>query len=141
MFNKKILNNILWAVTAVFYLLSVFYLTSGFVLAQSSGGWKQAPDFKSPFNDWCSFLKFLNDMIKWVLVIGLLIGVVMIIYGGIKFVTAGGSTEAAGTAGKIIGFAAVGIVIIALAFALVRVLGSLTGVDFSTECEGQQILQ
>ncbi len=138
--QKKFFYNILWGVTFLTYLISFFYFFSPLALAQEEGTWKQANIGEPPFKDWCSFLKFLSDMIKWILIIGLLIGVVVIIFGGISFLTAGGDSAKAGQAGKTIGFAAVGIVIVALAFAFVRVLGSLTGVDFNVECEGQQLL-
>jgi len=58
------------------------------------------------------------------------IAVIMIIYGGITYVTAAGKDEAVGNAKKIIMYALVGIVIILLSFALVNtVLGAGTGAE------------
>ena len=49
-----------------------------------------------------------------------LIAVIMIIYGGITYVTAGGNDEKVGKAKKIIMYAIVGIVIVLISFALVN---------------------
>ncbi|MBN1494994.1 hypothetical protein JW911_04650 [Candidatus Peregrinibacteria bacterium] len=49
-----------------------------------------------------------------------LIAVIMIIYGGITYVTAGGKEEAVGKAKKIIMYAIIGIVIVLISFALVN---------------------
>ena len=132
--KKKIFYNILVATVMINYLFAYFVPVA--VLAQSEG-WRLAPVGKEPFTDWCTFIQFIHGLLRWLLVFGLIIGVVMIIFGGISFLTAGGDTAKAGTAGKMIGFAAVGIVIIAMAFALVKVLASLVGIDVNTECAGQ----
>jgi hypothetical protein len=49
-----------------------------------------------------------------------LIAVIMIIYGGITYVTAAGNEEAVGKAKKIIMYAIIGIVIVLISFALVN---------------------
>ena len=57
-----------------------------------------------------------------------LIAVVMIIYGGFLYVTAAGKEESIGTAKKIIMYAAIGIIVILLSFAIVNtVLTAGTG--------------
>lgn len=57
-----------------------------------------------------------------------LIAVVMIIYGGFLYVSAGGADEKIGKAKKIIMYAVVGIIVILLSFAIVNtVLGAGTG--------------
>lgn len=136
MLSKRIFYNILWGVTAFTYLLSVFYLSSGLAFAQTYSMPTAGVDEDQGPQNWCEFMQFLRGLIQWMLIIGLIIGVVMIIYGGIRFLTAGGDAAGAATAGKIIGFSAVGIVVIALAFALVRVIASLTGINIDTgKCE------
>ena len=59
-----------------------------------------------------------------------LVAVIMIIYGGVTYVTAAGQDEAIGNAKKIITYSLVGIIIILLSFAIVNtVLGAGTGVE------------
>jgi len=56
------------------------------------------------------------------------IAVIMIIYGGVTYVTAAGKDEAVGNAKKIIMYALIGIIIVLLSFAVVNtVLGAGTG--------------
>ena len=57
-----------------------------------------------------------------------IVAVLMIIYGGITYVTAGGAQDKVDSAKKVIMYALVGIIIILLSFAIVNtVLGSATG--------------
>lgn len=59
-----------------------------------------------------------------------LLAVIMVIYGGVTYVTAAGKDEAVGNAKKIIMYALIGIIIILLAFAIVNtVLGAPEGVE------------
>jgi hypothetical protein len=58
------------------------------------------------------------------------LAVIMIIYGGVTYVTAAGKDEAVGNAKKIIMYALVGILIVLLSFALVNtILGAGTGME------------
>ncbi len=57
-----------------------------------------------------------------------LLAVIMVIYGGITYVTSAGNDEAVGKAKKIILYSVVGIIVILLSFVIVgAVLGSRTG--------------
>ena len=57
-----------------------------------------------------------------------IVAVMMIIFGGVTYVTAGGKQESVDNAKKIIMYALVGIIIILLSFAIVNtVLGAATG--------------
>ncbi len=59
-----------------------------------------------------------------------LLAVIMIIYGGVSYVTSAGNDEAVGKAKKIIMYAIIGIILILLSFVLVRaVLGAGTGTE------------
>ena len=60
-----------------------------------------------------------------------LIAVIMIIYGGITYVTAGGAQEKIESAKKIIMYAIVGIIIVLISFALVNTVigGATAGTD------------
>jgi len=82
-------------------------------LAAATGGQTSARDLVLTFLNF--FLGFLG-----------LLAVIMVIYGGILYVTAGGEPDKADKGKKIIMYAVVGIVIILLSFALVyTVLGGL----------------
>jgi hypothetical protein len=59
-----------------------------------------------------------------------LLAVIMVIYGGVTYVTAAGNDEAIGNAKKIIMYALIGIIIILLSFAVVNtILGAGEGVE------------
>lgn len=59
-----------------------------------------------------------------------LLAVIMVIYGGVTYVSSAGNDEAVGKAKKIIMYALVGIVIILLSFVIVRaILGAGTGTE------------
>jgi len=68
----------------------------------------------------------LNIVNFFLLFLGL-IAVIMIIYGGITYVTAGGNQESVDKAKKIIMYAIIGIVIVLISFALVRTVISGAG--------------
>ena len=58
------------------------------------------------------------------------IAVIMIIYGGILYVTAAGEQEKIDTAKKILMYAAIGIIVILLSFAIVNtIIGAGTGTE------------
>ncbi len=57
-----------------------------------------------------------------------ILAVIMVIYGGVTYVTAAGSDESIGNAKKIILYSLVGIIVILLSFAIVNtILGAGTG--------------
>lgn len=59
-----------------------------------------------------------------------ILAVIMVIYGGVTYVTAAGADDAIGNAKKIILYSLIGIVIILLSFAIVNtILGAGTGVE------------
>lgn len=59
-----------------------------------------------------------------------LLAVVMVIYGGVTYVSSAGNDEAVGKAKKIIMYALIGIVIILLSFVVVKaILGAGTGTE------------
>lgn len=125
------------------FIVTISYLAFAFLPILALAQDRTPPPItpKANISTACELLKLISDLVKWLLVVGLIIGVIVIIWGGITFVTAGGSTEKAGTAGKIIAFAAVGIVFIALAYAIVRVIGNLLGIDFTASCGEVNLLE
>lgn len=69
-------------------------------------------------------LKILNFFLTF---LGIL-AVIMVVYGGVTYVTSAGNDEAIGNAKKIIMYAVVGLIVILLSFAIIRtVLDAGTG--------------
>jgi len=69
-------------------------------------------------------LKILNFFLTF---LGIL-AVIMVVYGGVTYVTSAGNDEAIGNAKKIIMYAVVGLIVILLSFAIIRtVLSAGTG--------------
>jgi len=80
----------------------------------------------------------LVNITNWLLVFALVIGVIMIIVGGVMYITAGGSTDKAKTASKLIAYAAIGIAVVALAWGIVKVVASLVGAQDSVSGFGPE---
>lgn len=62
----------------------------------------------------------LTNIINWVLAAGGIIAVGVIVYGAIKFLTSQGQPDKTKQASQIIAYAIIGLVIVALAFAIVN---------------------
>lgn len=69
-----------------------------------------------------SFRVMIKRIVDFILLFLGLIAVVMVIYGGFLYVTSAGNEEAVGKGKKILIYAAIGIVIILISFALVNTL-------------------
>jgi len=80
--------------------------------------------------------KAKNLVLKWPWITGLIIAVGMIIWGGIKYVTAGGNQEKAGEGAKIVGYSLLGVAIMVLAFALVNIVASIFNADTTSVIGG-----
>lgn len=77
-----------------------------------------------------SLRQLVLTMVNYFLTFLGIVAVIMVIYGGITYVTAAGKDEQIGNAKKIIMYALIGIVIILLSFALVNtILGAGTGTE------------
>ncbi len=89
----------------------------------------QDGDYPDPITTICNILNLIKDII---LAIGLGIAVIILIVGGINYITSGGSAEKADGAKKLIINAIIGIIIIlAAAFILALVQGLLTNAEVS----------
>lgn len=69
----------------------------------------------------------LSNIVNWVLTAAGLIAVGVIIYGAIKFLAAQGQPDKIKQAKQIVAYALVGLVIVALAFAIVNFIFNLAG--------------
>jgi len=64
---------------------------------------------------------------QWILVFGLIIGVLFIIYGGVKYITSGGDETKSKEGKKTIITAIIGVVFLLLAVVIVRIVANFIG--------------
>ncbi len=69
----------------------------------------------------------LNNIISWVLAAAGLIAVGVIVYGAIKFLLAQGQPDKIKQAKEIVAYALIGLVVVALAFAIVNFVLGIAG--------------
>ncbi len=74
--------------------------------------------------------KILNNLVGVFIAIGGLVFFFMLLFGGIRFMTAGGDPKNAESARKTITNAVIGLIIVVSAFLITTVLGELLGIDF-----------
>lgn len=74
--------------------------------------------------------KFLNNLITLIYTISFVVFVFMLLWGGFQWLSSGGEKEAIGEARQRIIHALIGIVILAVAFAIFEVVGTFTGFKF-----------
>lgn len=78
-------------------------------------------------NEIVEFYNIICVTTQWFLVFGLIIGVLFVIWGGIKYVTSHGDSTSESDAKKIIRNAMIGVAFLILAVALVRIVASFFG--------------
>ena len=69
----------------------------------------------------------LEDAVSWILGIALAISIVMLIYGGLYYVTSSGDMEKATTSKKIIKYALLGVAITGVSYVIVQLLDTIIG--------------
>ncbi|MDO8558638.1 MAG: pilin [bacterium] len=84
----------------------------------------------------CDFYEIIQAATSWILVFGLLIGVLFVIWGGVKYITSGGDDTKAKDAKNIILYAIIGTVFLVLATALIKIIASFFGADLDVSLEG-----
>lgn len=127
-FNTKSVRQVLW--TAVLMTLGLFLvnvLGADIALAQISPG--DQPTIISGLSGGSTelrevALKIINFFLGFLGILAL----IMVIYGGFLYVSSAGNQENTEKAKKILLYAAIGIIVIAVSFALVNtILGAATG--------------
>ncbi len=73
---------------------------------------------------------FFNTAIQLIYIVAGLLFVFMVIISALQWITSGGDKEAVAGARNRLTFAIIGIVVLALAFVIIRVLGQITGFEF-----------
>lgn len=76
------------------------------------------------------FSLFLSNLIKLIFAIAALVFVFMIVWGAWEWLTSGGDKEKVASARQRIINAIIGLVLFAIAFAVIGVLGTFTGFNF-----------
>lgn len=126
--KNKLVKQILTATGLLALVLSmsaVAYATSGF---GTDGA--QIGAIAENTNNASSLRELVITIINYFLGFLGLLAVIMVVYGGVTYVTSAGNDEAIGNAKKIILYAVVGIVIILLSFVIVNtVIGAGGGVE------------
>lgn len=84
---------------------------------------------KSPDVGYSSLGNFINNVIQLVFAVAAIIVLVMVILGAYEWIVSGGDKEAVGKARNRILNALVGLAVLAVAFALTRVVAQFTGID------------
>ncbi len=111
------------------------------LLAQTGGSIKdtfgtiQPPKQLQPFIDkggtgagGISF--FLNNLITLIYIVGAIIFVFMLLWGALEWIMSGGEKEKVGNAQKRITHALIGITLMAIAFAILKAVGTFLGFEF-----------
>lgn len=80
----------------------------------------------------CATVLFQN-LIFWALTFAGIVALVLLIVGGIKYITSGGDAKAADGAKKTITWALIGLVVILMSFAVLSLIAGITGVKCITK--------
>jgi len=102
----------------------VFTLTASVALAQGSptDGWVHSnPPLGVPTDIEVAIMNLTNYILGFVAIIATLV----IIYGGVQYLTAGGNDDSVGNAKKTISYGIIGMVIAGLAYAMVIVVSAV----------------
>lgn len=90
----------------------------------ASAQWRQPGGTTDPLGEVTKVSDLIIRIIEILLAVAGLIAVVFLIVGGFRYITAGGNEEAAESAKKTILNAIIGIVVVILAFVIVRVISN-----------------
>ncbi len=74
--------------------------------------------------------KFLNNLISLIYIIAAVVFIFMIIWGALEWILSGGDKEKVGNAQKRLTNALIGMVLLGVAFAIIKVVGTFTGFSF-----------
>jgi hypothetical protein len=75
---------------------------------------------------------FLNNIIALIYIVAAVVFVFMMLWGALEWISSGGDKEKVGNAQKRITHAIIGIVLFAITFAIIQVVGIFTGFTFFT---------
>lgn len=113
-----------------FLTASLFFVSAVPAYAQFQD-WGDCVDQKSKVATLRCIPVLFNNLVAGALMFVGTVAVVMIIYGGIKFINSGGDQKETTEARKILTFAILGAILVLGSFAIIYFIGFLTG---STDC-------
>ena len=100
-------------------------------LAQAGGNSGQLvpPEIKPISN----IVSVIRAIIQFILVVAFVLAFIMLLIGGIRWITAGGDEKAVGSARNMITAALIGLVIVLVAYALIRLVETFFGLNIISE--------
>lgn len=120
--SKKIIKTAFYGMVLSFLVLP---LTVAAQYIPTGPGQRQVPE--KPFTVEGLYGIFKN-LANWIFAFALLLAVIMIIWGGVSYMTAGGDEEKIGTAKKRVIWGLVGVAIILAAWGLIYLVGNILGI-------------
>lgn len=120
---KKVRNIIIPTVAYVIALLS----PSSILAIVPSG--ELVPSNIRPISN---IVSVVRAIIQFILVIAFVLAFVMLLIGGIRWITAGGDEKAVGSARNMITAALIGLVVVLVAYALIKLVETFFGVNIIT---------
>ena len=76
-----------------------------------------------------NIIDIVRAIIQFILVVAFVLAFIMLLIGGIRWITAGGDEKAVGSARNMITAALIGLVIVLVAFALIKLIETFFGVS------------
>lgn len=104
-----------------------YLLTTAFVYAQ--GQTTNQIQIVQPGVGYSNISDFINAALRLAFIIGLIVVLIMLVWGAIQWIFSGGTKEAVGSARDRIINALIGLAILAVAFAIVSLAGQFVGIN------------
>lgn len=79
-----------------------------------------------------NIVSIIRAIIQFILVVAFVLAFIMLLIGGIRWITAGGDEKAVGSARNMITAALIGLVIVLVAYALIKLVETFFGVSIIT---------
>jgi len=86
-----------------------------------------------------SIIDIVRGIIQFILVVAFVLAFIMLLIGGIRWITAGGDEKAVASARNMITAALIGLVVVLVAFALIKLVETFFGVSIITGLTEQSI--
>ena len=122
-------------IASVSVLLSVLFLTLPFGVWATDEGTPKPIQVPPPPGGFRDITDAISNIMRMVFIVAIILLLFYFIWGGIKWLTSGGDKAQTEAARSHLTAAIIGFAIVALAYAIVRVIGSFFGVDIFGEWE------
>lgn len=105
---------------------------SGLALAIPSAAFAVNPIVPTEISGITNFVDIIQTAIRFILIVAFVLAFIFLLIGGIRWITAGGDEKAVSSARGMITAALIGLVIVLVAYALIRVVEIFFGVNILT---------